>query len=159
MGYLKLAKHLSNPALAETQAVLGKLQWLNSKTREESKQLAIDRYKKRFRWTGTLNPNIFHWLIKFKETKPLPCYDNSRVDIHWFNWLRFCNERKIHFSLPPDCHRNHGRIVARKYYLFPYKGISRRHFSLTRNDAEWVYMIWQYQWNIVEWETGRFGCD
>ena len=52
--------------------------------------------------------------------------------------MALCNERKIHFSLPPDVSEITAGSLPENIVYLPYQGISRRHFSLTKNGADWV---------------------
>lgn len=52
--------------------------------------------------------------------------------------VAICNERRIHFSLPPDVTEITAGSLPENIVYLPYKGISRRHFSLTRNNNGWV---------------------
>jgi transcriptional regulator with PAS, ATPase and Fis domain len=52
--------------------------------------------------------------------------------------VALCNERRIHFSLPPDVTQITAGSLPENLIYLPYKGISRHHFSLTRKDKSWV---------------------
>ncbi|HEY7160301.1 MAG TPA: sigma 54-interacting transcriptional regulator [Acidobacteriota bacterium] len=52
--------------------------------------------------------------------------------------VALCNERKIHFSLPDDGSEITAGSLPENIVYLPYKGISRRHFSLTRENGRWI---------------------
>lgn len=52
--------------------------------------------------------------------------------------VALCNERKIHFSLPDDGTEITAGSLPENIVYLPYKGISRRHFSLTKENGKWI---------------------
>ncbi|HSE40414.1 MAG TPA: sigma 54-interacting transcriptional regulator [Acidobacteriota bacterium] len=52
--------------------------------------------------------------------------------------VAICNERKVHFSLPDDGTEITAGSLPDNIVYLPYKGISRRHFSLTKNTKGWI---------------------
>ena len=52
--------------------------------------------------------------------------------------VAICNERTIPFPLPDDWTEITGGSLPDNGIYLPYKGISRRHFSITKSDSKWL---------------------
>ncbi len=52
--------------------------------------------------------------------------------------VALCNERRIHFSLPDDGTEITAGSLPENIVYLPYKGISRRHFSLAKENGKWI---------------------